>query len=243
MIRLGNFLFHFRNYLFPAIILCLVALSRPNFPFGDENWDAYLDLLGFVVALAGQGLRFLTIGYDYIKRGGLNRNIYANRLVTGGVFGHCRNPLYVGNFLIFTGVALIINSSLVYMAGIPICIFAYAAIILAEEDYLRREFGQEYEDYCARVNRLWPNWKNFSRSIEGMEFSWRRVLTKEYNTTFAWLFFSLCYDIWESYYIHGANALPRIETMSYLFVPLISAYLLIRIMKKRGLMRELNTYK
>jgi protein-S-isoprenylcysteine O-methyltransferase Ste14 len=232
MVRLGNFLFHFRNYIFPVVILSLAVIARPGLPFGNEAWDFYLDLLGFLVALAGQGLRFLTIGYDYIKRGGLDRNIYADRLVTGGVFSHCRNPLYVGNFLIFTGVTMIINSSLVYLAGIPFCIFAYAAIILAEENYLRKQFGQEYEDYCTRVNRLWPNWKNFSASIEGMDYSWKRVVTKEYNTTFAWLLLTLCFGIWESYYLHGNEALPQIEVMSYLFIPLMLSYALIKYMKK-----------
>lgn len=234
MVRIGNLLFHFRNYLFPVIILCLAVFSRPQLPFGSETWDLCLDLLGFLVALAGQGLRFLTIGYDYIKRGGLDRNIYADRLVTRGVFGHCRNPLYVGNFLIFAGVTLMLNSTLMYLAGIPICLFAYAAIILAEEDYLRRQFGAEYENYCRHVNRLWPNWKNFSRSVAEMEFSWKRVMTKEYNTTFGWLALALAFQIWENYRFHGDASLPGIERMSYLLIPLVLGYALVRHIKKAG---------
>lgn len=234
MVRIGNLLFHFRNYLFPVIILCLAIFSRPHLPFGSAAGDASLDLLGFLVALAGQGLRFLTIGYDYIKRGGLDRNIYADRLVTRGVFGHCRNPLYVGNFLIFLGMTLMVNSPLVYLAGIPVCLFAYAAIILAEEDYLRRQFGAEYEDYCRRVNRLWPRWKGFSSSIEDMEFSWKRVITKEYNTTFAWLSIALFLQMWETYRFHGEDALPSIERMAYLVIPLTLCYVLVRHLKKSG---------
>jgi protein-S-isoprenylcysteine O-methyltransferase Ste14 len=234
MLRIGNLLFHFRNYLFPVIILCLAVFSRPQLPFGSEDWDLYLDLLGVLVALTGQGLRLLTIGYDYIKRGGLDRNIYADRLVTRGVFGHCRNPLYVGNFLIFLGMTLMINSPLAYLAGIPICLFSYVAIILAEEDYLRRHFGAEYEDYCRRVNRLWPNWKNFSQSIEDMEFRWKRVITKEYNTTFAWLALALFLQMWESYRFHGEDSLPSIERMAYLLIPLAFSYALVRHIKKTG---------
>ena len=234
MVRIGNLLFHFRNYIFPVIILCLVVLTRPQLPFGSETWDLSLDLLGFLVALAGQSLRFLTIGYDYIKRGGLDRNIYADRLVTRGVFGHCRNPLYVGNFLIFLGMTLMLNSTLAYLVGIPICLFAYAAIILAEEDYLRRHFGAEYEDYCRRVNRIWPDWKNFSQSIEEMEFSWKRVITKEYNTTFAWLTLALLLQMWESYRFHGEDSLPGIERMALLLIPLMLGYALARLFKKMG---------
>lgn len=234
MVRIGNLLFHFRNYLFPVIILSLAVFSRPQLPFGSASWDAWLDLLGFLVAATGQGLRFLTIGYDYIKRGGLDRNIYADRLVTRGVFGHCRNPLYVGNFLIFAGMTLMLNSTLMYVVGLPLCLFAYAAIIRAEEEYLRRHFGAEYDEYLQRVNRLWPRWKNFSHSIEGMEFSWKRVMTKEYNTTFGWLTLALCFQIWEHYRFYGAGGLPGIERMSYLLIPLVLSYLIIRHIKKSG---------
>jgi len=139
----------------------------------------------------------LTIGYDYIRRGGKDYAVYAERLVQGGVFAHSRNPLYLGNILIVLGLALIASSTYVYLVGLPFFLLAYAAIIAAEEDYLRRKFGAEYEDYCRRVNRLWPDWTGFGKSVEDMEFSWRRVVKKEYNTTFVWLAMALGLKLWD----------------------------------------------
>src|SRR4026208_1568347 len=95
IVRIGNFLFHYRNGLFPAAYLLLVFPSRALF----ENYRLAL-ALGFFIAFAGQLIRALTIGLEYIVRGGRNRQVYADKLVQGGVFAHCRNPLYLGNYLI-----------------------------------------------------------------------------------------------------------------------------------------------
>ena len=67
-----------------------------------------------------------------------------------------------------------------------------------------------------------------------MEFSWRRALTKEYNTTFGWLTLALCFQMWENYRLHGAGALPAIEWMSYLLLLLLLCYVLVRHLKKTG---------
>jgi protein-S-isoprenylcysteine O-methyltransferase Ste14 len=234
MVRIGNFLFHFRNGLFPALCLALLLIAEPRYPFGSRMADGWLDLLGLLIALGGQGLRFLTIGYDYIKRGGLNRQIYADRLVTGGVFSHSRNPLYLGNMLIFLGLAVMANSPEVYLIGVPFCLFAYSAIIRAEEDFLGKKFGQEYREYCARVNRLWPRWDGFERSVADMEFSWKRVISKEYNTTFSWLLFALGLRYWEEKKITGQ--VPPVETnvLMMLAVFFVVCYLTVRTLKKQG---------
>src|ERR1700741_1760533 len=98
MVRIGNFLFHYRNGLFPLVYALLILKSQALLP--DYRVAA---AIGLLIALAGQILRAVTIGLEYIVRGGRNRRVYAKNLVQGGVFGHCRNPLYLGNFLILSG--------------------------------------------------------------------------------------------------------------------------------------------
>ena len=124
---------------------------------------------------------------EYIIRGGRGRQVYAEKLVQGGIFAHCRNPLYVGNFLILLGVGMASNSLLFVGIAIPFFLFAYAAIIAAEENYLRTKFGQEFVDYCARVNRLLPNFSGIRETLGGMRFNWRRLFTAEYGSTYIWL--------------------------------------------------------
>jgi protein-S-isoprenylcysteine O-methyltransferase Ste14 len=232
MIALGNFFFRYRNALFPVVFLVLLLLSPPRPWSGSPAADIWVDLLGLVVALAGQALRVLTIGYDYIRRGGKDYAVYAERLVQGGVFAHSRNPLYLGNILIVLGLALIANSAYVYLVGLPFFLLAYAAIIAAEEDYLRRKFGAEYDDYCRRVNRLWPDWTGFGKSVEDMEFSWRRVVKKEYNTTFVWLAMALGLKLWDLESLPGPVSTGAVVSYLALLALLVAGYLAARLFKK-----------
>src|SRR5216117_3713060 len=140
MIRIGNFFFHYRNALFPLAYL-LLFLNGPRI-IADYRLAV---ASGLLVALAGQGLRVMTIGLEYIIRGGRNRQVYAEKLVQGGIFAHCRNPLYIGNFLIVVGVGLASNSVLFLSVAIPFFAFAYWAIIAAEENYLRGKFRSEFD--------------------------------------------------------------------------------------------------
>jgi protein-S-isoprenylcysteine O-methyltransferase Ste14 len=182
MVRIGNFFFRVRNGLFPVAYVLLFVPSPPVF----ADYRTAL-LLGLAVAVLGQGVRAITIGLDYIIRGGRNRRVYAEKLVSGGIFAHCRNPLYVGNFLLLVGVGIASNSLLFLAAAIPFFAFAYWAIIAAEENFLRGKFGAEYDEYCARVNRIVPNFAGLSETLAGMRFNWRRLINVEYGTTYLWM--------------------------------------------------------
>ncbi|WAK02433.1 hypothetical protein [Methylobacter sp. YRD-M1] len=103
----GNVLFHTRNVLFPVLIAALLFCFPPD-AIGTVPGDYFL-AFGLLLVTAGQALRILTIGLAYIVRGGRNRRIYAENLVTDGVFAHCINPLYVGNILIVIGFSRLLR--------------------------------------------------------------------------------------------------------------------------------------
>ena len=187
LVRYGNFLFKYRDALFPAVLLGIFVLSRPRWPAGDARLDDLLDLAGFAVALAGQVLRVAVVGYAYIIRGGKNKQVYAEELVTRGFFNHGRNPLYVGNILILLGLLLIWNSPLGYLVGGPFFLVGYVAIVAAEEAFLRRKFGAEYDAYCARVPRWGVRLRGLGKSLEGMSFNLSRVVVKEYGSAAYWV--------------------------------------------------------
>ena len=182
MVRIGNFFFRYRNGLFPLMFVLLFLHSPKLLP----NQSVAV-VLGFAVALAGQLLRAITIGLAYIIRGGKKRQVYADNLVQDGMFTHCRNPLYVGNLLVLLGLGLIANSILFLLIGMPFFIFAYIAIVAAEENFLRQKFGAEFDAYCRQVGRFIPNFAGFGKTWQGMEFKWRRLVVKEYGSTYAWL--------------------------------------------------------
>src|SRR5581483_667841 len=142
---------------------------RPVLWRGSMAADAWLDGLGLVVALTGQGLRAAVIGYAYIKRGGVNKRIHADQLVTEGLFAHARNPLYVGNLLILAGLFIIHNHPAVYMLGGLYFVSAYIAIVAAEERFLSDKFGGAYDDYCRRVPRWLPDLRGLRDTLGRME--------------------------------------------------------------------------
>ncbi|RQP19812.1 MAG: isoprenylcysteine carboxylmethyltransferase family protein, partial [Parapedobacter sp.] len=101
MIRIGNFFFRYRNYLFIFLYLALFIPSPPIFSehtFGPKYY-LYPLIIGLCITFAGQLIRGATISLAYIVRGGKDKKVYAEQLVTHGIFAHCRNPLYVGNIL------------------------------------------------------------------------------------------------------------------------------------------------
>jgi protein-S-isoprenylcysteine O-methyltransferase Ste14 len=237
-IALGKFFFRYRNVLAPAIFLLALALSRPHYPLGREDLNIAFDVAGVVIVLLGQLLRVVTIGYEYIVRGGRNRHVYADDLVQGGMFALSRNPLYLGNVLIAVGLALMIHAHAFYLIVIPLTVLAYSATVAAEEAYLREKFGTQYEDYCRRVNRWWPRLTQFRRSVSAMRFNWKRVLIKEYNTTFILVGLLVCLYIWTQYSVQGAGALPSRSAFLAGVLAWAMLYLTVRGLKKSGYVRE-----
>lgn len=189
MISIGNFFFKYRNFLFIFLYLCLFIPSPALFTkngFG-ENYYWWPIIIGLTVTITGQLIRGATIGLAYIVRGGKDKKVYAEHLVTEGIFNHCRNPLYVGNVLMLVGVGILSNSLLYVAVFIPVFLFIYQTIILAEENFLRKKFGEEFDAYCARASRWMINLKGIQKTFKNMNFNARRWVLKEYNTQFVWL--------------------------------------------------------
>lgn len=176
-VTIGNFLFRTRNALFPLLYLILFVSQQQV----SQNAVAML-LAGAAVALLGQGIRVLTVGLDYIVRGGRQRKVYADSLVQTGLFAHCRNPLYLGNLLMIIGFGVAANNPWYLAIAMPLFFLGYACIIAAEETYLLGRFGDDYRHYCARTPRLLPRLAGMSETLRTFAFNWRRVVVKEYTT-------------------------------------------------------------
>lgn len=216
--------------LFPVFYLALFIPAQSIFP--DFLTPI---LLGLVIALAGQKIRIITIGLVYIIRGGRNRKIYAEELVNEGIFSHCRNPLYLGNILELLGLGIMSNSLIFMVIIFPLFLFFYQAIVLAEENFLFNKFGQQFSDYSKKVNRWIPKLKGIVTTIKSMNFNWKRVLIKEYNSTFIWTLAATLL-ILKNYYIHFPVDSFKSNLFYFLIVILflIICYSVIRYLKKSG---------
>lgn len=228
MVKLGHFLFRYRNGLFPVFYAFLFVPSPSVF----SNYTTAI-IVGFLIALTGQVIRAINAGEAFIARSGRNKKVYAAGLVTGGIFKHCRNPLYIGNILLLLGLGIIANSLLFVLLMVPLFVFFYQAIVRAEEEYLTKTFGTAYKAYCKDVRRWIPSFKGLGNTLREMEFSWRKFLVREYNQTFIWLAAAVLVTLKNFYYeprdISFQASLPYLIGI---FAVLIIAYGIIRFLKK-----------
>ena len=177
--KFGNWLFHYRNILFPAFYAALFIPSP--IIFKTEIWAL---ITGLFLILTGTAIRSITIGLVYIIRGGHNRQIHAETLVTEGIYKVCRNPMYLGNILLLLGFGLFANSLVFSLTFFPLFVLFYTAIIKAEEDFLSKKFGEQFAEYKSHTNAILPKWKNIRSAFVGHIFNWKKVLNKEHNSLF-----------------------------------------------------------
>jgi protein-S-isoprenylcysteine O-methyltransferase Ste14 len=238
LLRAGSFFFRRRNNVFPIVVIGLFALAAPPREiFGSETAEQAKDLLALLLALGGLAIRASVIGFAYIKRGGKNKRVYAAELVTGGMFGVCRNPLYVGNIAICLGTFLMHGHPFVLIVGTAFYIFVYVAIVHAEETYLLEKFGDGYRAYCADVPRWLPKLSRFREATAGMRFKAGRVIAKDYSTiasTIALLAATEAYEYWTPMPFSFAE--PRHVAMLAATIVLCGVFLVVvRSLKRRGL--------
>ncbi len=74
-------------------------------------------------------------------------------IITTGVFGLSRNPLYLGGVCVLAGLALVVNAPWVLVLLLPAIIACHVLLIAPEERYLAAKFGTDYRAYTASVPR------------------------------------------------------------------------------------------
>lgn len=79
-----------------------------------------------------------------------------NILITDGIYAYVRNPVYCGMFLVCVGAVLIVNNLLLLVAPLVCWIYMTLFLIFTEEKWLVDMYGEEYKEYCKKVNRCIP---------------------------------------------------------------------------------------
>jgi protein-S-isoprenylcysteine O-methyltransferase Ste14 len=74
-------------------------------------------------------------------------------LVTTGIYGWSRNPIYLGLLLLYVGIGLATRSPWILLLALPLFFILRYGVVAREEVYLERRFGEAYRDYEARVRR------------------------------------------------------------------------------------------
>ena len=229
MVKLGNWVFHNRNWFFAPLYVTMFIPS----PALTDNLNIQIGL-GLAIFLFGVMSRGITIGLEYIVRGGLYRQIYADKLVTSGIYSICRNPMYFGNILILTGVGIFANSTLFVFLTIPVFVLLYAAIISAEQAFLENKFGEEYKLYRKNVNAIIPDFTKIKKAFEGQEFNLKKVVRKEYNSFYLYLGGLLLLLIYQKH----------VSFVSFFIIGgiLLVTYLTLRFLKKKNLLGSISCF-
>ena len=147
--KIGGWLFRHRTSIPVPFALALLGLRLGEAPF---SWT--LVGAGVVLTLAGEGIRVWAV--HHIGAISRTRSDRLGPLVDSGPFGLVRNPLYIGNILIWVGFAL--TARLVWMAPVVLLLLTleYHAIVRWEEQLLESRLGPAYGDYLQRVPRWIP---------------------------------------------------------------------------------------
>lgn len=170
----GEWAFRQRSWL-PVPIALVLLLSRFHQSAGGTSIRS-----GIALVALGEILRFWTVRYiGVISR---TRSTRWGPLVVSGPYRFVRNPIYVGNWFIWTG--FVVWSGLLWMLPVAWLVFGlqYAAIVRWEEEKLLAHFGAPYADYVRAVPRWWPRVSPVELGGALTPHPWSAVLFSERGT-------------------------------------------------------------
>jgi protein-S-isoprenylcysteine O-methyltransferase Ste14 len=174
--RVGGWLFRHRTVIPLPIALALIILP-------PASSSVTLVSVGLAVVVLGEALRLSAVRHiGTISR---TRTDRLGPLIAAGPFGWVRNPLYIGNIMLWVGLAFI--ARLPWLA-VPIAILLgleYHAIVRWEEGLLTGRLGQPYRDYLRLVPRWIPRAPRTADKPLPPAFSWRETVFSERGTLIA----------------------------------------------------------
>ena len=158
--RLGGWLFRHRTVLPLPVAVAILAI-----PSGDAGSSALLVVSGVAVTVLGELIRLW--GVHHIGVISRTRSDRLGPLVDSGPFAIVRNPLYVGNIMLWVGFAL--TARLAWLAPVILALLGaeYHAIVRWEERLLDSRLGDGYRTYAARVPRWMPRLSTISGATRG----------------------------------------------------------------------------
>ncbi len=166
-------IFSYRSYTPIPFLIVMILFAKPTL----------LSLvIGFVIALLGELIRIWGVGYA----GGETRTtgpVGGSKLVTNGPYAYVRNPLYIGNMLMYLGFGIMSMALFPYFQifGLVYFFLQYYLIVTLEEEYLSRTFKDEYKLYFEHVRRFVPKLRRY-KFASNFKFDIKEALRSERRT-------------------------------------------------------------
>lgn len=184
--KTGRWLFRWRSFL-PFLILPFLLLALKDSEYfqqiaeslPEKIWESF----SLTISFLGLFIRCIVVGYAPKRTSGRNtKKQKAKTLNTTGMYSLLRHPLYLGNFIIFLGILLFI--AVWWFALISVMAFwlYYERIMFAEEDFLRKKFGNAFTEWAVKTSPFFPRFRNWQKPL--LSFSLKNVLKREYTGFF-----------------------------------------------------------
>ena len=150
-------IFRYRSYIPIPFLVVMLFFARPSL--------ASL-IIGFVILALGELIRFWGVSIVGAETRTTGR-VGGTYLITNGPFAYVRNPLYLGNMLMYAGVGVMSLALFPWLllAAIAWFYLQYTLIVSQEEEYLAEQFGEAYEEYRKHVARFLPRLTAFHSAL------------------------------------------------------------------------------
>lgn len=163
-----------RIFISNILTFLVIIISKPE--------SLKLFLTGLVFVITGEIVRIISSAC--IKK---NASLSVN-----GPYSLCRNPLYLGTFLIIIGILIQISSSHIietvisWLIVLTVFPYVYYVTIKSEEKFLNEKFGNEFSDYVKRVPCIIPRISCISEIFKIENYSYANFIkNKEYRGIFS----------------------------------------------------------
>lgn len=196
----GTWLFKYRGILPLIIFVVGIYLFYKN-ESEPQNWilkteleQNLFEIACLLVAFIGFFIRVYTVGYSRPNTSGRNTEVQvADVLNTTGIYSIMRNPLYVGNFFMWLGIAMLTGNFWFIISFTLFYFLYYERIIFTEEQFLKNKFGDTYLNWARKTPIIVPNLSLFQKT--NYSFNWRKVLRQEKNGFAALLIIFCLFDL------------------------------------------------
>jgi protein-S-isoprenylcysteine O-methyltransferase Ste14 len=233
----GNWLFKRRSWLPVVLIIAGIFMMY----IGNRQaiiFDVRDELIFLGVSLLGEFIRIFTVGYAPRNTSGRNTAIgqIADELNVTGLYSILRHPLYLGNFFMWLGPVLFLRSLWCTVVFGLIYWIYYERIMFAEEQFLRRKFGEVYDKWSEKVSSFIPY--SFRYIPPKLPFSLKNVLKREYNSFVNIFIMFALLDIFRNYFLSGKVYPTRMWI--YLLAAAVLIWIVVRTIHKRTRLLEVE---
>jgi protein-S-isoprenylcysteine O-methyltransferase Ste14 len=178
---INQFLFKNRSYTPLPFLAVMVIFAHPTI---------ISMIAGFLIAALGEFTR--ASGVFYVgSETRVTGEVGASKLVTSGPFSRVRNPLYLGNIMLYIGIGVMSMALFPWLqiAALIWFVFQYSMIIADEERFLLDKFGDEFREYLKKVPRFFPRITSPYKSANPTRIDWSSGWRSERRTLQA---FGIC---------------------------------------------------